>query len=61
MKNILKGYVNSPLILRIAIGLVIGVLLGIAGSAFAVTVDEKEVQIRKCLPGNNCGGCGYRG
>ena len=29
MKNILKGYVNSPLILRIAIGLVIGVLLGL--------------------------------
>ena len=29
MKKILNGYVNSPLILRIAIGLVIGVLLGL--------------------------------
>lgn len=29
MKNIFKVYVNSPLILRIAIGLVIGVLLGL--------------------------------
>ena len=29
MKNILKVYVNAPLILRIAIGLVIGVLLGL--------------------------------
>ncbi len=22
-------------------------------------VDEKEVAVRECLPGNNCGGCGY--
>ena len=43
------------------IGLIIGVLLGIAGRIFAVAVDEKEVKIRELLPGNNCGGCGYPG
>lgn len=42
-------------------GLVISVLLGIASEAFKVPVDEKEVAVRACLPGNNCGGCGYAG
>ncbi len=42
-------------------GLVIGILLGIAGAKFKVEVNEKEVAVRECLPGNNCGGCGYPG
>ena len=42
-------------------GLFIGVFLGIAGKKFAVEVDEKEVAVRECLPGNNCGGCGFPG
>ena len=43
------------------IGLVIGLLLGLAGKKFAVEVDEREVAVREALPGNNCGGCGYPG
>lgn len=42
-------------------GLVIGILLGFAGDAFAVKVDEREEQVREALPGYNCGGCGYAG
>ena len=42
-------------------GLIIGVLLGFAGKAFAVEVNEKEVLVREVLPGSNCGGCGYAG
>ncbi len=42
-------------------GLIIGLLLGFAGKAFEVQVDEKEIAIREQLPGNNCGGCGYAG
>lgn len=42
-------------------GIVIGILLGIAGEKFAVEVNEKEIQVRECLPGNNCGGCGFPG
>lgn len=42
-------------------GLLIGVLLGIAGKLLEVKVDEREVKVRECLPGNNCGGCGYAG
>ena len=42
-------------------GLVISILLGIASEKFKVPVDEKEIAVRECLPGNNCGGCGYPG
>lgn len=43
------------------IGLVVGILLGLAAKVFAVKVDEKELKVRDELPGNNCGGCGYAG
>ena len=26
-----------------------------------VAVDEKAIAVRECLPGNNCGACGYAG
>jgi len=42
-------------------GVVIGLLLGLFGKQFAVEVDEREVEVRDELPGNNCGGCGYAG
>ena len=44
-----------------AVGIVIGVLLGVASEKFKVEVDEREVLVRAELPGNNCGGCGYAG
>lgn len=44
-----------------AVGLVLGVLLGVASEKFKVEVDEKEILVRNELPGNNCGGCGYPG
>ena len=43
------------------VGIVIGILLGVAGEKFKVEVDEKETAVRELLPGNNCGGCGYPG
>ena len=42
-------------------GIIIGLLLGIAGQKFMVKVDEKESGVRNALPGNNCGGCGFPG
>ncbi len=44
-----------------AIGLIIGILLTIASEKLSIAVNEKEIQIREQLPGNNCGGCGYPG
>lgn len=43
------------------IGIVIGILLGVAGEKLQVEVDEKEIQVRELLPGNNCGACGFPG
>ena len=43
------------------VGVLAGVLLGIASEKFKVEVDEKEIKVRDALPGNNCGGCGYPG
>lgn len=43
------------------IGLVIGLALVAAGKKFYVAVDERVTQVRECLPGNNCGACGYAG
>ena len=43
------------------VGIVIGILLGVAGEKFKVEVDEKEIAVRELLPGNNCRGCGYPG
>ncbi len=44
-----------------AIGIIIGVLLGLASEKLKVEVDEKEILVRAELPGNNCGGCGFPG
>ena len=43
------------------IGLLIGLMLVYVGKKFAVEVNEQEAAVRDCLPGNNCGGCGYAG
>lgn len=44
-----------------SVGLIIGILLGIASEKFYVKVDEKEIEVRDALPGNNCGACGFPG
>ena len=43
------------------LGLIFGVLLGFASKKFEVKVDERVPKLRECLPGANCGGCGYAG
>jgi Na+-translocating ferredoxin:NAD+ oxidoreductase RNF subunit RnfB len=43
------------------IGLIIGILLVTVDKKFAVETNPREVAVRECLPGNNCGGCGYAG
>ena len=43
------------------LGLVFGGVLAFASRVFAVEVDPREEAIAGCLPGANCGGCGYPG
>lgn len=56
----MNGIVLAALLIGVT-GLLIGVVLGLAGKKFAVEVDERAVLVRENLPGNNCGGCGYAG
>ena len=43
------------------IGIVVGAGLVFTGKKFHVDIDERESAVRECLPGNNCGACGYAG
>ncbi|MCD8196656.1 MAG: RnfABCDGE type electron transport complex subunit B [Lachnospiraceae bacterium] len=56
----MQGIIIAMLVVGV-IGLIIGVALVGAGKKFYVEVDENEIAIRECLPGNNCGACGYAG
>ena len=40
---------------------ILGVILAFASRVFAVHTDERVEKISECLPGANCGGCGYTG
>ncbi len=44
-----------------AIGAVCAVVLVVASKFFAVETDETFTKVRECLPGANCGACGYAG
>ena len=44
-----------------AIGLICAVILVLAAKFMSVPENETEKKIRECLPGANCGACGYTG
>ena len=50
-----------PVIIVAVIGLIAGVGLSLAAKFMAVPTDKKEEEIRACLPGANCGACGFSG
>ena len=43
------------------LGLVFGLVLAAASKVFYVETDPRLEQLNACLPGANCGGCGYPG
>ena len=43
------------------IGAVCAIILSTASKVMAVTEDERVTQVQECLPGSNCGACGYPG
>ena len=43
------------------VALILGVLLALISHFFAVEEDETVKAVRACLPGVNCGACGYKG
>lgn len=50
-----------PLIIAITVGLIVGLGLSFADKFFSVPIDEKQEKISECLPGANCGACGFSG
>lgn len=48
-------------VLVAGIGLVLGLGLAVASIVMAVPKDEKAEAVRECLPGANCGACGFSG
>ena len=53
--------IGIAIIVLCAIAAVCAIVLVIAAKYMFVPVDEKVEQIRDCLPGANCGACGYAG
>ena len=51
----------TPVLVVAVIGLLCALLLVIASKVFHVEVDERVTKVRECLPGANCGGCGFAG
>ncbi len=43
----------------LGLGVLMGVLLALSAKLFFVPTNEKVNEIRACLPGANCGGCGF--
>ncbi len=50
-----------PVVAIGGMGLIFGAILSLAAKIFAVEKDERIPMIAECLPGANCGGCGYAG
>ena len=51
----------EALIVLAVIAFICAVVLTLSASFFAVKENEKVVAVRDCLPGANCGACGYSG
>lgn len=43
------------------LGLIFGLVLAAASKVFYVEADPRLEKLNECLPGANCGGCGYAG
>lgn len=56
MENILTALMCFAIM-----GGVLGLILAFASKIFEVKADERIEKITECLPGANCGGCGFTG
>ena len=45
----------------VIIGILCAAMLVVASKLMAVKEDERFPKVRECLPGANCGACGYAG
>jgi len=50
-----------PVLILAAIALLCAILLTVSSVFFGVKEDERAAAVRECLPGANCGACGFSG
>ncbi|MBQ8322060.1 MAG: RnfABCDGE type electron transport complex subunit B [Clostridia bacterium] len=50
-----------PVLVLVVIALICAVLLTLSSVLFGVKEDERMAAVRDCLPGANCGACGFSG
>ncbi len=55
------GVIGTAIVVVTVIGVICAVMLSVASKVMAVKVDERIPMVRECLPGANCGGCGFPG
>lgn len=55
------GEILIPVLVLSVIAIVCAVILTLSAIFFSVPTDETTEKIRECLPGANCGACGYSG
>ena len=55
------SYIIIPIALLFGVSVVCAVVLTLSDKFFGVKGDETVLAIRECLPGANCGACGYSG
>ena len=48
-------------LVMLGVAVVAGILLLVVSHFFAVPENPKKIEIRQCLPGINCGACGFKG
>lgn len=48
-------------LVMLAVALIAGILITVFSHFFAVKENPLKAEIRECLPGINCGACGYKG
>ena len=56
----MEAVIGAVLIL-LAMGVVLGLVIGVAAKVFAVEIDPRIEQIEELLPSANCGACGFAG
>ena len=56
----ITGILTALLVVTV-IGVIAGVLLALASHFFKVEENETVKAVRECLPGANCGACGFAG
>jgi len=51
----------EAIIFLLVLGIILGLMIAVAGKFFAVEQDPRLETIEELLPGANCGGCGFAG